>query len=236
MLRKEYAENPFQKEEYGRLLKLALGRRNQKQFCEDAGLSRSYINKYINAMMDKPPTIGTIEKIADATEDVSFEELLVAAGYDPGKHERKEPLEGRESTVSQSLIMPVLLNIMNSAYEWSFTYEGYQDREPVRIEIENAPVKEWYFIPVIKKNITREDIMAALMNEQNFTSTSKVSFVTKDEKIYDLIKSMQFPLLSLYVSAIWVNGKNIEESEVKTNQETDVKIVEAQHKNLFCID
>ena len=59
MLRKEYAENPFQKEEYGRLLKLALGRRNQKQFCEDAGLSRSYINKYINAMMDKPPTIGT---------------------------------------------------------------------------------------------------------------------------------------------------------------------------------
>lgn len=236
MLRKEYAENPFQKEEYGRLLKLALGRRNQKQFCEDAGLSRSYINKYINAMMDKPPTIGTIEKIADATEDVSFEELLVAAGYDPGKHERKEPLEGRESTVSQSLIMPVLLNIMNSAYEWSFTYEGYQDREPVRIEIENAPVKEWYFIPVIKKNITREDIMAALMNEQNFTSTSKVSFVTKDEKIYDLIKSMQFPLLSLYVSAIRVNGKNIEESEIKTNQETDVKIVEVQHKNLFCID
>lgn len=236
MLRKEYAENPFQKEEYGRLLKLALGRRNQKQFCEDAGLSRSYINKYINAMMDKPPTIGTIEKIADATEDVSFEELLVAAGYDPGKHERKEPLEGRESTVSQSLIMLVLLNIMNSAYEWSFTYEGYQDREPVRIEIENAPVKEWYFIPVIKKNITREDIMAALMNEQNFTSTSKVSFVTKDEKIYDLIKSMQFPLLSLYVSAIRVNGKNIEESEIKTNQETDVKIVEVQHKNLFCID
>ena len=184
MLRKEYAENPFQKEEYGRLLKLALGRRNQKQFCEDAGLSRSYINKYINAMMDKSPTIGTIEKIADATEDVSFEELLAAAGYDPGQHERKEPLEGRESNVSQSLIMPVLANIMNSAYEWSFTYEGYQDREPVRIEIENAPVKKWYFIPVTKKNITREDIMAALMNEQNFTSTSKVSFVTKDEKIY----------------------------------------------------
>lgn len=236
MLRKEYAENPFQKEEYGRLLKLAQGRRNQKQFCEDAGLSRSYINKYINAMMDKPPTIGTIEKIADATEDVSFEELLVAAGYDPEKHERKEPLEGRESNVSQSLIMPVLASIMNSAYEWSFTYEGYRDREPVRIEIENAPVKKWYFIPVTKKNITREDIMAVLMNEQNFTSTSKVSFVTKDEKIYDLIKSMQFPLLSLYVSAIRVNRKNIEESEIKTNQETDVKIVEAQHKNLFCID
>ena len=79
-------------------------------------------------------------------------------------------------------------------------------------------------------------MLAVLMNEQNFTSTSKVSFVTKDEKIYDLIKSMQFPLLSLYVSAIRVNGKSIEESEVKTNQETYVKIVEAQYKNLFCID
>ena len=170
MLRKEYAENPFQKEEYGRLLKLALGRRNQKQFCEDAGLSRSYINKYINAMMDKPPTIGTIEKIADATEDVSFEELLVAAGYDPEKHERKATMKSKVDDAGQYLLMPVLASIMNSAYEWSFTYEGYQDKEPVRIEIENAPIKKWYFIPVTKKNITREDIMAALMNEQNFTS------------------------------------------------------------------
>ena len=187
-------------------------------------------------MMDKPPTIGTIEKIADATEDVSFEELLAAAGYDPEKHEWKETMKGKVDDAGQYLVMPVLASIMNSAYEWSFTYEGYRDREPVRIEIENAPVKKWYFIPVTKKNITREDIMAALMNEQNFTSTSKVSFVTKDEKIYDFIKSMQFPLLSLYVSAIRVNGKNIEESEIKTNQETDVKIVEAQHKNLFCID
>lgn len=141
MLRKEYAENPFQKEEYGRLLKLALGTRNQKQFCEDAGLSRSYINKYINAMMDKPPTIGTIEKIADATEDVSFEELLAAAGYDPEKHERKATLKGKVDDAGQYLLMPVLASIMNSAYEWSFTYEGYQDKEPVRIEIENAPIK-----------------------------------------------------------------------------------------------
>lgn len=236
MLRKEYAENPFQKEEYGRLLKLAQGRRNQKQFCEDAGLSRSYINKYINAMMDKPPTIGTIEKIADATEDVSFEELLVAAGYDPEKHERKEPLEGRESNVSQSLIMPVLLNIMNSDYEWSISSQGYREGEPVQVVIENEPVRDWYFIPVTKKDVAREDILAALMSDQQFTNTSKVSFVTQNEIIYDRIRTMQFPLLSLYVSAIRVNGKNIEESEVKTNQETDVKIVEVQHKNLFCID
>lgn len=78
--------------------------------------------------------------------------------------------------------------------------------------------------------------MAVLMNEQNFTSTSKVSFVTKDEKIYDLIKSMQFPLLSLYVSVIRVNGKGIEESEIKTNQETDLKIVEEKSKRPFSIN
>ena len=78
--------------------------------------------------------------------------------------------------------------------------------------------------------------MAVLMNEQNFTSTSKVSFVTKDEKIYDLIKSMQFPLLTLYVSAIRVNGKSVEEAEVKTNQETDVKIVEEKSKRPFSIN
>lgn len=236
MLRKEYAENPFQKEEYGRLLKLALGRRNQKQFCEDAGLSRSYINKYINAMMDKPPTIGTIEKIADATEDVSFEELLVAAGYDPEKYERKETMKGKVDDAGQYLIMPVLLNIMNSDYEWSISSQGYREGEPVQIVIENEPVRDWYFIPVTKKDVAREDILAALMSDQQFTNTSKVSFVTQNEIIYDRIRTMQFPLLSLYVSAIRVNGKNIEESEIKTNQETDVKIVEVQHKNLFCID
>lgn len=236
MLRKEYAENPFQKEEYGRLLKLALGRRNQKQFCEDAGLSRSYINKYINAMMDKPPTIGTIEKIADATEDVSFGELLVAAGYDPEKYERKETMKGKVDDAGQYLIMPVLLNIMNSDYEWSISSQGYREGEPVQIVIENEPVRDWYFIPVTKKDVAREDILAALMSDQQFTNTSKVSFVTQNEIIYDRIRTMQFPLLSLYVSAIRVNGKNIEESEIKTNQETDVKIVEVQHKNLFCID
>lgn len=236
MLRKEYAENPFQKEEYGRLLKLALGRRNQKQFCEDAGLSRSYINKYINAMMDKPPTIGTIEKIADATEDVSFEELLVAAGYDPEKHERKETMKGKVDDAGQYLIMPVLLNIMNSDYEWSISSQGYREGEPVQIVIENEPVRDWYFIPVTKKDVAREDILAALMSDQQFTNTSKVSFVTQNEIIYDRIRTMQFPLLSLYVSAIRVNGKNIEESEIKTNQEMDVKIVGVQHKNLFCID
>ncbi len=235
MLRKEYAENPFQKEEYGRLLKLALGRRNQKQFCEDAGLSRSYINKYINGMMDKPPTIGTIEKIADATEDVSFEELLVAAGYDPEKHERKEPLEGRESNVSQSLIMPVLLNIMNSDYEWSISSQGYREGEPVQIVIENEPVRDWYFIPVTKKDVAREDILAALMSDQQFTNTSKVSFVTQNEIIYDRIRTMQFPLLSLYVSAIRINGKNIEESELKTNQMMNRTHAVNQSKQVFSI-
>ena len=235
MLRKEYAENPFQKEEYGRLLKLAQGRRNQKQFCEDAGLSRSYINKYINGMMDKPPTIGTIEKIADATEDVSFEELLVAAGYDPEKHERKEPLEGRESNVSQSLIMPVLLNIMNSDYEWSISSQGYREGEPVQIVIENEPVRDWYFIPVTKKDVAREDILAALMSDQQFTNTSKVSFVTQNEIIYDRICTMQFPLLSLYVSAIRINGKNIEESELKTNQMMNRTHAVNQSKQVFSI-
>lgn len=236
MLRKEYAENPFDKEAYARLLKLALGTRNQKQFCEDAGLSRSYINKYVNGMMDKTPTVGTIEKIANATEDVSFEELLAAAGYDPQKHERKEPLEGRESNVAQSLIIPVLLNIMNSTYDWSISSKGYRDGEPVQVVIENEPVRDWYFIPVTKKDVTREDIMAILMSDQQFTNTSKVSFVTQNETIYDRIRTMQFPLLSLYVSAIRINGKNVEESEVKTNQKTDVNMVEIGSRKVFSIN
>lgn len=54
-------------------------------------------------------------------------------------------MKGKVDDAGQYLLMPVLASIMNSAYEWSFTYEGYQDREPVRIEIENAPVKMVFY-------------------------------------------------------------------------------------------
>lgn len=40
----------------------------------------------------------------------------------------------------------------------------------------------------------------------------------------------------MYVSVIRVNGKGIEESEIKTNQETDLKIVEEKSKRPFSIN
>ena len=131
--------------------------------------------------------------------------------------------------------MPVLLNIMNSDYEWSISSQGYREGEPVQIVIENEPVRDWYFIPVTKKDVAREDILAALMSDQQFTNTSKVSFVTQNEIIYDRICTMQFPLLSLYVSAIRINGKNIEESELKTNQMMNRTHAVNQSKQVFSI-
>ena len=89
MLRKEYTENPFNKEEYGRLLKLALGPRNQKQFCVDAGLSRSYINKYINGMMDKPPTIG--KKLQMRQKMYPLKNFLQRPGMIRGSMSGKKP-------------------------------------------------------------------------------------------------------------------------------------------------
>ena len=232
MKRKELADYPFDKEKFGKELNKAFGARSQTDFCRDAGLSFSYVNRYVNLKTDTTPTLGTIKKIAVAAEGVTYEELLLAAGYDPKKYEHDLPRKPQK----KDFLHPVWKSVANSDMDWRIEADGYRDDAPFEIIIEKSEVKKWYFIPVEKEDVTREEIQSLLLSRGEFTSESKISFVTDDWKTYEKLKTFEFPILSLYISVVKVIGDAVETEEaIKTSQSTDVTVMTKSEKQPFSI-
>ena len=227
MRRKELTDYPFNVDEFKKVIVKARGERSQAQFCADCDLSYAYMNKYANGKMTDAPTIQTLKKIALATTLVSYEELLSAAGYDPAKYKNDRPV----GAARKDLIYPVILGMANSPYDWKIESKGYQDGEPFEILVEKQEVKNWFFVPVTKKDISKEEIQNILLSHSAFSSGSKVSFVTDDEDIFLVLKGLEFPLLSIYMSVIKVNGNSVmEEVGIKTSLETELSV---NHRDLI---
>lgn len=73
---------PFDAEGFKSLLIKAIGEKNQAEFARESGMSTSYLSKYLNLKMDKPPMNSTLEKIALFSDSrVSIYELQKVAGY-----------------------------------------------------------------------------------------------------------------------------------------------------------
>ena len=224
MRRKEFTDYPFDKDKFKETLIRARGARTQARFSDDTGLSYAYINKYMNGKKTDPPTVGTLKKIAVATETVSFEELLVSAGYDAKKY--KSTYSYQES--SKDFFHPIFLGMAQSSLDWHMESEGFKDNEPFEITIEQEDVKKWFFIPVTKQGISKEDIQTCILNQPKFTPGSKVSFITDNDDIYETLKLIEFPLLSICISVIKVQGPNIiEETKIKTSIDTDITLTTA---------
>ena len=222
MRRKELTDYPFDKEAFRDVIIRARGDRSQADFCEECGLSYAYMNRYANAKNDDAPTLSTIKKIAIATKTVTYEELLSAAGYDAGKYKNDRPM----GAARKDFIHPVFIGIANSPYDWRIESKGYENNEPFEIIIERSDVDKWFFVPVTKADITKDEIQNFLMNQPKFTPGSKVSFVTDNEDIFESLKAIELPLLSLCISVIMVNGLEItDEVSIKTSISTDLSIV-----------
>lgn len=75
------------------------------------------------------------------------------------------------------------------------------------------------------------------VEQPKFVSGSKVSFVTDDEEIYESIKEYDFPLLSIYLSAVKVIGQEIEqETSMKTSLASDITICNEDKIRPYCIE
>ena len=226
MLRKELADHPFNKEAFRAVLIKARGDRSQAEFSEDCSISYSYLNKYTNARFSEAPTLQTLKKIAAASKDVTYADLLEAAGYDVEKYKYGKSIKEAISDCTSG----IFLGMASSPYDWKIESSGCKDGEPMEILIEKQEVKKWFFIPVIKEDITKEGTLEILLNHPKFVQGSKVSSVTGEEGIFEKLKSIEFPLLSLYVSAIKLKGKEVEdEAEITTSLKSDITIV---HKGL----
>lgn len=218
---KKVTDHPFDKVEFSMLVTKAMGERSQVEFCKECGLSYAHMNRYVNGKNEEAPTLSTIKKIVLATELVSYAELLHAAGYDPEKYINDVP----QKADRKDLLHPVCLGIANAGVDFRVESKGYKDGEPFEIVIEKEGISKWFFVPVTKKDVNKDDILNCILNCSKFIPGSKVSFVTDSDDIFENIKDAEFPLLSISVSVVKVKGsKVIEEVKVKTSQDANITV------------
>lgn len=203
----------FDKEKYAEVLRRAIGDRSIAMFSKDVGISTGYVSRYLNLKCDVTPTIVTIKKIANATKMVTYAELLEAAGYDSEKYlefeEDDRDLFGESKPVGfMSFFTSVFTAVTRADFNWKFSSVANEGKEPFSLQIEGAPFDVWYFVPVNKEDITKEDIMTALSGtELAIEPGNKVSFMTSSKRIFDTLMQMEFGILSLYMSVILVDAE-----------------------------
>ena len=204
----------FDKEKYAEVLRRAIGDRSIATFSKDVGISTGYVSRYLNLKCEVTPTIATIKKIANATKTVNYAELLEAAGYDSEKYleyeeDDKELFGEGSSSGFMSYFTSVFSAVTRADFNWKFSSVVNEGKEPFSLQIEGAPFGIWYFVPVNRADITKEDIMTALSGtELAIAPGNKVSFMTSSKQIFDKLREMEFGILSLYISLLFVDSKN----------------------------
>ena len=211
----------FDKDRFAEVLKAAIGDRSYSAFGKEADISFGYISKYINKKSDVSPTVQTLKKMAKVAK-VTYAELLEAAGYDSNKYE--------EDDISATMVnndwLPLntlLPTLCRTSFKWQFVSDGTAGA-PLCAKIEDAPFVSWYFIPVTKESVTKEDILAILGSKEAevISSDSKVTFLAANDKVYNQMKDIELNLISLRISVALVNkfdGLIGEESYLKTIKE-----------------
>lgn len=196
----------FNKERFAEMLKEAIGTRSISQFGKDASLSFSYLSKYMNKREEKTPTIQTIKKIAIASYGPDFKMLLEAAGYDSQKYAEGD--FGGEVTISAwSLLRTVLPSLYLSPLKWTISEAGEDEGGFLSSIVENAPFSRWFFIPVTKESLSKEDVMDFLSDSRAgvISVDSKVTFITSNRNVYEQLAEIELPLISLRLSAALVD-------------------------------
>lgn len=195
----------FDKDKFGEALMAAIGTRTVAQFSKDAEISYAYLSKYKNLREDKTPTPQTLKKIALVSQGPSYKELLEAAGYDSDKYE-DDDISATMVNSEWSPMNTLLPTLCRTSFKWQFVSDGTAGA-PLCAKIEGAPFESWYFIPVTKDNVTKEDILGIFgTNEAEvISSDSKVTFLTASEDVFNQIKDIELNLISLRISVALVN-------------------------------
>ena len=209
----------FDKDKFGEALMAAVGTRTIVQFSKDTGISYAYLSKYKNLREEKTPTPQTIKKMALASQGPSYKELLEAAGYDSDKYE-DDDISATMVNSEWSPMNTLLPTLCRTSFKWQFVSDGTAGA-PLCARIEGAPFESWYFIPVTKDSVTKEDILGILGSKEAevISPESKVTFLTANKEVYNQMKDIELSLISLRVSVSLVNsidGLICEEQYLKT--------------------
>lgn len=211
----------FDKDRFAEVLKAAIGDRSYSAFGKEADISFGYISKYINKKCNVSPTVQTLKKMAKVAK-VTYAELLEAAGYDSNKYD-EDDISATMVNSEWSPMNTLLPTLCRTGFKWQFVSDGTAGA-PLCAKVEGAPFESWYFIPVTKDNVTKEDILAILGSKEAevISSDSKVTFLTANENVYNQMKDIELNLISLRISVALVNkidGLIGEESSLITSVE-----------------
>jgi transcriptional regulator with XRE-family HTH domain len=80
----------FNKDEFAALLKKAIGNRSINRFAAKCGVSPTYISKLLRNLVNNPPGVEIIKKISIEAYNVTYNELMTAAGHSMDKTEENE--------------------------------------------------------------------------------------------------------------------------------------------------
>jgi len=199
----------FDKDKFGEALMAAIGTRTVAQFSKDAEISYAYLSKYKNLREDKTPTPQTLKKIALVSQGPSYKELLEAAGYDSDKYEDDDITLAIDSPEwsPMNTLLPTLSKVN---YKWQFINVDASNGGPLSIKVEDAPFDMWFFIPVIRDDVKKEDVVAILgcKEAEVIKPGSKVTFLTSSKSVFDDMASIELSLINLRISVALVNIEN----------------------------
>lgn len=196
----------FIKENFRDVLKKAIGTRSNSAFAKDADLSFGCISRYLNLKTEVAPTLSTVNKIAKAAAPgVSYEELLQASGYDASKYVL-DVIDEEVAEPQIGIMTTLLMSLMKVSYTWTMANTDSRVGGPISIKVEEAPFDMWYFIPVNKTSLSKEELMSFLGSQAgSIKPNGKVTFLTSSKAIYEQIASMDMSLLSLRISVAYVS-------------------------------
>ena len=195
----------FDKVKFGEALMAAVGSRSVAQFSKDSGISYAYLSKYKNLREEKTPTPQTLKKMALVSQGPSYKELLQAAGYDPGKYEDDDFTIAIDS-LEWSLMNTLLPTLSKVNFKWQFVNVDASKGGPLSIKVQNAPFDMWFFIPVIRDDVKKEDVAAIFgcKEAEVIKPGSKVTFLTSSKRVFDELSSIELGLINLRISVALV--------------------------------
>lgn len=98
----------FNRTKFIDLLKKAMGNRTTYAFAKEIDVSKNNLGLILKGKAPNPPRISTIEKIASkATNGVTFDDLMMAAGLMPDEEETKKIAELLEKGENQFSVRPL---------------------------------------------------------------------------------------------------------------------------------
>lgn len=154
------------------LIKLMNGK-TSTEFAEITGFNRTYLSKYLNLKLDRPPSARLLQNIASSI--VNYEDLLVSCGY---LHSTSKINQSNNSIIK----LPIVGSVHAGNPSFSDNYiEGYEAVDASELN----PSYEYIYIRVegnsmINARIHDGDLV--LVRKQSDVNTGDIAVVTIDNE------------------------------------------------------